>query len=310
MKLKQETRVLEGKALSSFRQALTAFNSPEEDGRATRVLLCLQHSFEMLLKATLVQRRGASHVFDSKLGRSIGFDKCLNPASNDSKIRLTTGEAGTLRAIDTMRDDEQHWYNIVPEQVLYLHARAAVTIFDDLLARVFSDRLADHLPVRVLPLSTEPPQDLQLLIDREYSQIQKLLTPGRRVGHDAKARIRTLLALEAHVDPDVRVSDKDVTRVEKAIKTGSQRTQIFPKLSNLGTAIEDTGITVSARISKAEYCLPVRLVTGDEATEAAAIREFDLQKRYPHSAADLAKKLDITGCQRRSNSDPLPTTES
>jgi len=294
VKLKQETRVLKGKAVSSFRQALAAFNSPEEDCRTTRVLLCLQHAFEMLLKAALVQRNGASFVFDRKLGRSIGFDKCLNLASNDSKIKLTTGEAGTLRAIDAMRDDEQHWYNLVSEQVLYLHARAAITIFDDVLKRVFSERLADFLPLRVLPLSSEAPQELQLLIDREYRQIQELLTPGRRAGHDAKARIRTLLALEAHVDSDVRVSDKDVARVEKAIKAGSQRAQVFPKLNNLGTTIEGIGVTVSVRIAKTDDCLPVRLVTGDEAIDAAAIREFDLQQRYPQSAAGLADKLGIT----------------
>ena len=51
MKLKQEARVLRGKALSSLTVAVAAFNSPHEEGRITQVLLFLQHAFEMLLKA-------------------------------------------------------------------------------------------------------------------------------------------------------------------------------------------------------------------------------------------------------------------
>ena len=71
-------------------------------------------------------------VFDQQLGRSIGFETCLRQALNHTTIKLTDTEAGTIRAIDAMRDDEQHWFNEVSEQLLYLHARAAITLFDDL----------------------------------------------------------------------------------------------------------------------------------------------------------------------------------
>jgi hypothetical protein len=33
------------------------------------------------------------------------------------------------------------------------------------------DTLADHLPDRVLPVSTQPPISFDLLVDREFSQI-------------------------------------------------------------------------------------------------------------------------------------------
>lgn len=46
-------KMLGGKALSSVRTAMTAFNSPHDDGRPTVVLLHVQHAFEMLLKAAL-----------------------------------------------------------------------------------------------------------------------------------------------------------------------------------------------------------------------------------------------------------------
>ena len=98
---------------------------------------------------------------------------------NDT-IKLGESDAGTLRAIDAMRDDEQHWFNEVPEQLLYLHARAAVTLFDDVLQRAFGEHLAGHIPSRVLPVSAEPPRELAILLDDEYSQIAALLRPGRR----------------------------------------------------------------------------------------------------------------------------------
>lgn len=41
-----------------------------------------------------------------------------------------------------------------------LTVRAGVTLFDDVLQRVFTERLATHLPTRVLPVSVDPPRDL------------------------------------------------------------------------------------------------------------------------------------------------------
>lgn len=209
------------KALSSMRAAMGTFNSPVDDGRTTAVLLHLQHAFEMLLKAALVQ--GRTVVFDRESGRSIGFSRCLHEASSSSRVKLTEEEAGALRAVDAMRDGEQHWFTVVDEGLLYLHTRAAVTLFDDLLHRAFEERLANHLPLRVLPVGSEPPQDFQTLIDREYANVAALLKPHRRARAEAEARIRALLALEAHVEPDTRVSVSDVRRV--AAGCGPARTE-------------------------------------------------------------------------------------
>ena len=55
-----------------------------------------------------------------------------------------------------------------------------MTLFDELLFRAFKQRLADHLPNRVLPVSTEAPQDILALVDSEYANIAELLKPGRR----------------------------------------------------------------------------------------------------------------------------------
>jgi hypothetical protein len=167
-----------------------------------------------------------------------------------------------------------------------------VTLFDDLLQRVFGEHLADRLPGRVLPLSVDPPRDLALVLDEEYAQITALLQPGRRVGHDARARLRTLLAMEAHVDPDAGVSDKDVTRVERAIRAGSPREEVFPRLEEIATAIDGEGVRLVVHFTKKQGA-PVRFVA-DESVPAAGIREVDLLKKYHLAPAELAEALGIT----------------
>lgn len=293
--MKPTAKTLHSKALSSMRTAVTAFNSPHDDGRPTVVLLHLQHAFEMLLKAALFQ--GGAKVFDKKSGRSIGFEAAINQSCQLAGFKVTQDEAGTLRAIDVLRDDEQHWFNDVSEGLLYLHARAAVTLFDELLFRAFKQRLADHLPNRVLPVSTEAPQDILALADSEYANIVELLKPGRRARRNARAKIRTLLALEAHVAEDTKVSDSDVNRVEKGIKAGKTRQQVFPRLTPLAADISGEGLTVKVKIIKQADALPVRLVRdgdGGEVIDAAAVREVDLQKKFHWSPFDLADKLSIT----------------
>jgi phosphoglycolate phosphatase-like HAD superfamily hydrolase len=297
MKLRREASILKGKALSSLRRALAAFNSYEDDGRATEVLLKLQHAFEMLLKAGLVQEQVG--VFDKQLSQSIGFEKCVNLARQH--LGLTADEAGTLRAIDALRDEAQHWYNEVSEGLLYSHARASVTLFDDLLQRAFGESLVSHLPHRVLPISSEPPKDIQLLIDEEFTQIAELLKPGRRRRPEACARIRTLLAMEAHVAENVRVSKRDVDRVQKGIRAGRSLPEVFPRLSDVGTEITGEGIHVAVRFVRnaTEAVLPVRFVGADDPGDAAAIREVDLQKRFPWTAKSLATKLELTTAKTR-----------
>ena len=290
MKLKQDARALKKKALSSMRSAMTAFNSPHDDGRVTDVLLRLQHVFEMLLKASLVQ--GGRSVFDRKTGRSIGFEAALRQCQQLTGLKITDEEAGTLRAIDAMRDQEQHWLTEVDEGLLYLHSRASVTLFDDVLHKVFRERLADHLPLRVLPISVEPPQDFVTLVDREYANIIELLKPGRRARTTARAKLRALLAMESHVDPDAQVSITDVNRVEKGVKAGKTRGQVFPRLGEVGAAITGQGLDVQVRFVK-QGGMPVRLVT-DPTVDAAAIRDVDLQKKYHRPPAELAKAVGIS----------------
>ena len=260
-----------------------------DDGRTCQVLRDLQHAFEMLLKAALVQNRVS--VFDAKVGIAIGFEKCVNLATEH--IGLSGDEAGTLRAIDALRDEEQHWMGALPEGLLYLHVRAAFTLFDDLLQRAFKEPLVSHMPRRVLPVSSEPPQDIQLLIDDEYSQITQLLAPGRRRTAEAGVRIRSLLAMEAHLGEGVRVSTKDVDQVQRQIKGGLSRGAVFPQLQKLQSDVAGQGVTLTVRFSKKDGA-PVRFVSDDEDVPAVALREVDRQQRFHWTIADLAERCGLS----------------
>lgn len=289
MKLRREARTLKGKALSSLRRGLSAYNGYDEDGRRTTVLLHLQHACEMLIKAALVQRRVS--IFDGKSGRSYGFEKCVNLARQH--CRLAEGAAGVLRVIDSLRDAEQHWLLVVEEDILYLHIRALVTAIDDILKEVFEDELTAHLPDRVLPVSTTPPRNVDFLVDREYAKIAELLTPGRRQRDEARGRIRTLLALESHVADEVAVSEKDITRIEKAIRSGKGASDVFPRLSIVTTETAGEGMSVMVHFTKKQGA-PVRYVTGDDPDEAGAVRQLDLQKRFHMQAVDLCKRVGLS----------------
>ncbi len=209
-------------------------------------------------------------------------------------LRLSESQCGLLRTIDVLRDDEQHYFGDLSEGLLYTHVRASFTLFADLLDDVFGDTLADHLPTRVLPISTDPPADIDVLIGEQYEQAKALLEPGRRRRAEARASIRALLAMEAHVAEDVLVTEKDVSRVERAIKSGRELNEVFPRLESVGTIVEGAGVELTVRFAKREG-IPVRFVPADDPREAAAVREVDLERKYHISATDLARSLALTG---------------
>lgn len=287
--MQRDARFLKGKAVASLRRCGRAFNDFDDDGRFSTVLLHLQHAFEMLLKAALVEKK--VRVFDKRQGRSIGFEKCVSIAAE--RLRLDAEQLGLLRAIDALRDDEQHYLGELNEGLLYLHVRAGVTLFADILKGQFGEDLADYLPHRVLPISTDPPADIDVLLDEQYSQIRRLLQPGKRRRTEARAQIRAMLAMEAHVAEDVLVTEKDVNRVERAIKAGKPRSEVFPRLVSVGTTVDGTGVTVTVRFSKKEG-VPVQFVPADDPRETAAVREVDLQRKYHLSARELAERVRLT----------------
>jgi len=244
----------------------------------------------MLTKAILFQK--GHPVFDDKAGMSIGLESALKLCLNHQY--LTAPQVGAIRAVDNMRDAAQHWMIVVPEDVLYLHARAIITVIDEVLIDQFSDTLADNLPLRVLPVSTLPICDVQTLIGREYEQIAALLAPGKRARDEARGRIRTLLALESHVADNVALSERDIDRIEAAVRANAPQSRVFPRLATLRADAQGSGVTVKVKFGRADSLPAVRYIAADDPTSAAAIREVDLQSKYHLSPQDLARLLELT----------------
>ncbi|MEZ2745796.1 hypothetical protein ACBQ16_11420 [Halopseudomonas bauzanensis] len=289
MKLVRDARTLKAKAVSSLRIGMQSFNSFDEDGRITTVLLHLQHACEMLLKSVLVQNK--AKVFDKLTGRSISFDKCIGLCL--AHHGLTVEEAGVMRGVDSLRDAAQHWFVVVSEDLLYLNVRALITAFDTYLQRALEDDLISHIPSRVLPVSSMPPGDFEFLVDREYRLVAELLEPGRRQRDEARARIRSLLAMESIAVDEVGISERDIDRIERAVRAGQEINEVFPRLSTVGTRTDGEGVNLVVHFTKKEGA-PVRYIGGDDPADAAAVRELDLQKKFYLGAADLADKIGLT----------------
>ena len=91
----------------------------------------MDRAFELLLKAIIVQRRGSIRDV-KKEGTTIGFDVCLRKCLCDEKLKcITEDEAVSLQNLNTLRDAAQHYMIDVSEELLYVNAQSAVTLFVD-----------------------------------------------------------------------------------------------------------------------------------------------------------------------------------
>jgi len=293
-RLRRETRKFKKRAIESLMLATELFNRPHDRGRIESVLIMLQHAFEMLLKGVIFQKRGRIHEKGEDI--SYTFDKCLSISLSDINI-ISGDDFRTLSILDCLRDCAMHNLLDVSENVLYLHTQAAFTIFDDILFKVFSEHLADYLPDRVLPISTNPPQDLQMFLDSEFNQIRSLLSPGKRRLADVRGRLRYHMIVESCVQGNARQpSDKELTKTIRAIQRGQNRNMLFPGVTTLRLDTEGHGLSFSVRFTRQEHAPPVRLVREHEAEakEATLVREVNLLDRYSMGLRDLSHKLGIT----------------
>lgn len=285
---KRDVKELKERSINSLVLAIELFNRPHENARSEATLILLHHSFEMLLKDIIKKETGTVHARDDKY--SYGFDKCLEVAQSEIKV-ISKDERATLSILDAHRDTAVHYYQDVSEDLLYLQCQAAVTLFDDILSKSFGMKLADFIPERVLPISTRPPKDIQLLIDSEFSQIDELLGDGNRKGLQAIARLRPLMALAtASRDSAERVSEKELNQAIHRRKSGEEWKVIFPEIAQLRIATEGGGVPISLRIHKEGY--PIRIAADGE--EALIVRDRDWFDKYSLSITDIADKLNKT----------------
>jgi hypothetical protein len=292
--MKREAKLLLEKASDSLVLAIELFNRPHDRGRVSSTLIHLDHSFEMFMKAAILHRGG--RIREKRAKETIGFDACVRRSLSDGTIKyLTEEQALVLQTINGLRDAAQHHLLDISEGQLYVHVQSGVTLFRDLLKRVFNQDLACYLPARVLPVSTSPPTDLATLFDSEVREIRKLLQPGRRRRIEALARLRPLAILDATIRGEKgQPSDSDLRRLGKEVSQGKEWAYVFQGAAAVEIASDGTGPSLSLRLSKKEG-MPIQLVPeGTPGASVVAVRRVDELGFYNLGAKQLAEKVGLT----------------
>jgi len=274
-RVKREARLLKERSVDSLLLAIELFNRPSDRGRQEAVLLHADHALELLLKAIIVHRGG--RIRRSGEVYTLKFSACVNKCLSDIQVKcLTESDAIALRALNGWRDAAQHYFLDLPEPQLYLAAQGAVTLFDDLLQKVFHERLHAHLPDRVLPVSTRPPADLDLMLDETFSGIDKLIGRGVRRMSEAKAMLRLVAILEAaNRGEDTAPTEAELRRNIRRLRDGEDWRTVFPGVATLRLDTSGNGLTFSLRLTKREG-LPVHRVAEHEGVPLAERRVNEL----------------------------------
>lgn len=293
--MKKEAGILFNKALNSLILSIEHFNRPWGKGRTEAVLIFLDHSFEMLLKAAILHRGGK--IREKRAKQTIGFDGCVRKALSDGTVKFLTNEqALSIQAINSLRDAAHHHIVYLSEQHLYLHAQSGLTIFREILKNVFNRDLIKLLPERVLPISTSSPKDIASFFETEIDEIKNLLKPGSRKRVEAFAKLRGLTILEGAIQGErLQPSTGDLTKVSDKIQSGLTWDKIFPGVASIEFTSKGYGPSLDLRIIKKEG-IPVHVVPeGTPGSTVVAIRRVDELGFYNLSLTQLAEKVGLTG---------------
>lgn len=292
--MKKPVRLFLEKATASLVLAIEHFNRPWDLGRVSAVLILLDHSFEMLLKAAILHKGG--RIRERREKHNIGFDACVRRGFSDAAVKfLTEEDVLALQMLNSLRDAAQHDLVEVSEPQLYLHAQSALTLFRDLMKTVFKKELNVELPERVLPLSTTPPLDLAQLFAAEVAEIQKLLHPKHRRHTEAAARIKALSIVDRSVQGEnLQPGAAELRSVMAEAKAGKAWTELFPGVAQLNLTASGTGPSLDLRIAKKEG-IPTQIVPeGTPGAAVIAIRKVDELGFYNLGRNNLAEHVGLT----------------
>jgi hypothetical protein len=293
--VKKEARLLLGKAIDGLVLAIEHFNRPSDVGRVTAVLVLVDHAFEMLLKAAILHLGG--RIRQRRAKQTLGFDACVRKGLSDGAVKfLTEEQALTLQAINGLRDAAQHYLLDISEVHLYMHAQGGVTLFRDICREVFEMEVAEHLPGRVLPVSTEPPCTLTALFDGETEALRKMLRPGTRRRTEAEARLRAMAILEGAIQGEyTQPSPAELRKLGGQLRTGKAWTDVFPGVASIEFTAHGYGPSFDLRITKKDDGVPITLVPeGTPGARVVAVRRVSELGFYNLTHRGLAAKVGLT----------------
>lgn len=293
--MKKEVKHLYNKAVDSLVLSIELFNRPNDTARVHGVLIMMDHSFEMLLKASILHKSGK--IKERRATNTIGFASCVRKSFSDDEIKfLNEDEVLTLQSLNGLRDAAQHYTLEISEQHLYFQAQSGLTLFRDIVQRVFEIDLKEGLPVRVLPLSTTPPTDIQAFFSNEIQDIKKLLGPNKRKNIEAIEKLRALAIMENAVQGnDTQPSDSELKKTLKTLEKGGNFSQLFPGVSTLNFTSNGYGPSLDLRITRKEG-VPVQVVPeGTPGAHVVALKRVNELDYYNLGRDQIAKKVGLTG---------------
>lgn len=284
-------------AVESLTLSIELFNRPSPVAREHTVIMMLAHSFEMLLKAIIFQKRGTVREKGEDLSHSMS--KCIDICVDSIHV-VTKDERTLLLAVKQDRDCATHDLISMSEEMLWVHMRGGISIFRRLLKDEFGEDLTDLLPGRVIPVSAQPPQDLSVLVESELASITDLLKPGRRRIAEASARLRPFLSLDGSVTGrSDQPTEAEVTKAERQLRSGTNWQTVFPGLAQLSIGSANPSgdaQEVVLRIGKAEDAIAVRRAKPGE-TGALAYRGVSPFEEFGVKLSTFGAKLGVSQTQ-------------
>ena len=275
--------------------AVDHFNRVSDRGRTEAVLIMLDRAFELLLKAIIVHRNGKIRERGNS-SLTIGFDSCLHKCISEEPLKcLTEDEAVTLQNLNSLRDAAQHYFTELPEDLLYIYAQSAVTLFDKLSNDVLGLTLKAVMPNRVLPVSPKPPRGFGLILDSEFGEIGRIVAPRSRKRLDAKARIRSLAILQSSLEGQKSLpSDRELDGIVRRIRAGEGWRAIFPGVAILKIDPDAIGPGLALRITKNQGEAVQLVPDGSSDGTVIAVKRVNELDFYSLGLNDLARKLETT----------------
>jgi hypothetical protein len=292
--MKKEVKHLYNKAICSLILSVELFNRPYDIGRVPGVLIFLDHSFEMLLKASILHKGGK--IKENRAKETIGFSACIRKSFSDNTLKfLNEEDVLTLQTINGFRDAAQHYTLEISEQLFYIQAQAGLTLFRDITNRVFELDLKIELPNRVLPLSTTPPLDMAALFNYEIDEIRRLLVPKNRRKLEAHEKLRALAIMENSIQGiETQPSDSELKKIAAKVNNGLSWDQIFPGTATINLTSNGYGISLDLRITKTAEGIPFTPVPeGTPGAAVVAIKRVNELDYYNLTLTDLSKKTKI-----------------
>ena len=293
--MKKEARLLLEKAIDSLIISIEHFNRPSDRGRVPTVLIMLDHAFEMLLKAAILHKGG--RIREKRAPQTIGFDACVRKALSNADIKfLTLEQALQLQTINGLRDAAQHHLVKISEQHFYIHAQGGLTLYRDIMSKVFSKDLKTELPERVLPISTTPPTDLVTVFDNDVKEIRKLLGSGQRRRVEATAKLRSLAIVDAALRGErLQPSRGQLAKLAGAIANGTKWHKLFLGVASVNMTATGNGPSLDLRISKKEG-IPIHLVPeGTQGATVVGVKRVNELGYYSLGRNQVAQKIGLSG---------------